>query len=63
MFTKLFKLLLPIAILNLGPAALAQTEAIPFLDDTVVQQINLTVGAGDWASLLQNDKSRTYYGA
>jgi uncharacterized protein (TIGR03437 family) len=63
MFIKLFKLLLPIAILNLGPAALAQTEAIPFLDDTVVQQINLTVGAGDWASLLQNDKSRTYYGA
>jgi len=45
------------------PAASAQTQAIPFFDDTVVQQINLTVGASDWASLLQNYESDTYYSA
>lgn len=45
------------------PAALAQSQAIPFFDDTVVQQINLTVDASDWTSLLQNYESDTYYGA
>jgi uncharacterized protein (TIGR03437 family) len=45
------------------PAALAQTQAIPFFDDTVIQQINLTVGASDWASLLQNYEADTYYSA
>ncbi|MGA2120223.1 MAG: CotH kinase family protein [Bryobacteraceae bacterium] len=45
------------------PAALAQTEAIPFLNDTVVQQINLTVGASDWTSLLANYEADTYYPA
>jgi len=50
-------------ILAVVPAALAQTQAIPFLDDTVVQQINLTVGASDWASLLQNYEADTYYSA
>ncbi|MGP8246281.1 MAG: CotH kinase family protein [Bryobacteraceae bacterium] len=29
----------------------------------MVQQINLTVGASDWTSLLQNYESDTYYGA
>ena len=43
--------------------ASAQTEAIPFFDDTVVQQINLSVGASDWANLLQNYESDTYYSA
>jgi uncharacterized protein (TIGR03437 family) len=63
MFIKRLKFLLPILVLYLGPAALAQTEANPFLDDAVVQQITLTVGASDWASLLQSDKSHTYYSA
>jgi hypothetical protein len=63
MFNKPFKFLLLIGILDLAPPALAQTEANPFFDDTVVQRINLTVGASDWASLLQNYKSDTYYSA
>jgi uncharacterized protein (TIGR03437 family) len=50
-------------VFAVAPAALAQTQAIPFFDDTVVQQINLTVGASDWASLLQNYESETYYSA
>ena len=50
-------------ILVFTPAALAQTQAIPFFDDTVVQKINLTVGASDWASLLQNYEADTYYSA
>ncbi|MGO9128249.1 MAG: CotH kinase family protein [Bryobacteraceae bacterium] len=50
-------------LLAVVPAARAQTEAIPFFDDTVVQQVNLTVGASDWATLLQNYESDTYYGA
>jgi uncharacterized protein (TIGR03437 family) len=45
------------------PAAMAQTQAIPFFDDTVVQQINLTVGGSDWSSLLQNYEADTYYSA
>jgi uncharacterized protein (TIGR03437 family) len=63
MLTKLSKFLLLIGILDLAPAALAQTEANPFFDDTVVQQINLTVGASDWTSLLLNYEADTYYGA
>jgi uncharacterized protein (TIGR03437 family) len=50
-------------ILAFVPAAWAQTQAIPFLDDTVVQRIDLAVGASDWASLLQNYESDTYYSA
>jgi len=50
-------------ILAVVPAAMAQIQAIPFLDDSVVQQINLTVGASDWASLLQNYESDNYYSA
>ncbi len=45
------------------PAAFAQTQAIPFFDDTVVQRVDLAVGASDWASLLQNYESDTYYSA
>jgi len=63
MFTKIFRLLVLISILDLATVALAQTEASQLFDDTVVQQINLTVGASDWASLLQNYKADTYYGA
>jgi uncharacterized protein (TIGR03437 family) len=63
MLTKLCKFLFLIGILDLTSAALAQTAANRFFDDTVVQQINLEVGASDWATLLQNDKSDTYYSA
>src|ERR1700689_1593184 len=63
MLTKLSKFLLLIGILDLAPAALAQTEANPFFDDTVVQQINLPGGASDWTSLLLNYEADTYYGA
>jgi uncharacterized protein (TIGR03437 family) len=45
------------------PVAVAQTQAIPFFDDTAIQQVNLTVGASDWASLLQNYEADTYYSA
>jgi uncharacterized protein (TIGR03437 family) len=66
MFLKLFRLfrffVLP-GILGLGSVTFAQTSANPFFDDTVVQQINLTVAPGDWASLLANDQSDTYYSA
>ena len=50
-------------MLAVVPAVFAQTQAIPFLDDTVVQRIDLSVGASDWASLLQNYESDTYYSA
>jgi uncharacterized protein (TIGR03437 family) len=50
-------------IFTVVSAAMAQTQAIPFFDDTVIQQINLTVGASDWASLLQNYEADTYYSA
>ena len=63
MFIKLSTLLLLIGILDLTPAASAQTEANPFFDDTVVHRIDLTVGASDWVSLLQNYEADTYYGA
>src|SRR5580698_5543528 len=63
MLVKLFHLLLLISVLNLTPAALAQSAANPFFDDSVVQQINLTVGASDWTSLLQNYGSDNYYSA
>jgi spore coat protein CotH len=52
-----------VGYLMVVPAALAQTEAIPFLNDSVVQQIHLTVGASDWASLLANYEADTYYPA
>jgi uncharacterized protein (TIGR03437 family) len=51
-----------VGILAVLPAAFAQTQAIPFFDDTVVQQVNLTVGASDWGSLLANE-SDNYYSA
>jgi len=63
MFVKISKLLCLIGYLALAEAALAQSQANPFLDDTVVQQINLTVGASDWATLLQDYQSDNYYSA
>ena len=41
----------------------AQVEAVPFLDDSTVTQINLTVAPDDWATLLQNYEADTYYHA
>jgi uncharacterized protein (TIGR03437 family) len=63
MVTKLFKFFLLISFLSLAPVTLAQSQANPFFDDTVIQQINLTVAPSDWASLLQNYESDTYYSA
>jgi len=63
MFVKIRAFFQLAGILAVAPAALAQTEAIPFFNDTVVQQINLTVGESDWASLLQNYEADTYYSA
>ena len=44
-------------------AATAQEQANPFLDDTQIHRIDLTVGSGDWSSLLQNYTADTYYSA
>ena len=41
----------------------AQVQALPFLDDSVIQQINLTIAPSDWATLLQNYEDDTYYHA
>jgi len=38
-------------------------EVLPYLDDATIHQVNLTVAAGDWASLLQNYQQDTYYQA
>jgi uncharacterized protein (TIGR03437 family) len=43
--------------------ASAQVLAIPFLDDSTVQVINLTMASGDWAALQQNYLLDTYYRA
>ncbi len=41
----------------------AQVQANPFLDDTTVQVINLTMDPNDWATLQQNYLLDTYYHA
>ena len=43
--------------------AFAQVLANPFLDDSTVQVINLTMAANDWAALQQNYLLNTYYHA
>ena len=40
-----------------------QTQAIPFMDDSQVQIINLTMDPIDWATLQQNYQQNTYYHA
>lgn len=40
-----------------------QTQAIPFLDDSQVQAINLTMDPSDWATLQQDYQQNTYYHA
>jgi len=51
------------AVIFLSSTALAQAQINQFIDDTVVQQISLTVNPTDWATLLQNYESDTYYHA
>src|ERR1700685_2363559 len=52
------------ALLLFASAALGQTpQTNQFIDDTVVQQIGLTVNPTDWASFLQNYEDNTYYHA
>jgi uncharacterized protein (TIGR03437 family) len=45
------------------PEAVAQTAANTFFDDNVVQVINVSINPSDWATLLQNYLSNTYYPA
>jgi uncharacterized protein (TIGR03437 family) len=63
MSSKRRTLFLLISFLAAAPSALTQSQAVPFLDDTVIQQINFTVNAGDWTKLLQNYTDNTYYHA
>jgi hypothetical protein len=62
-FMRYYPFLLLLMIASANSAGNAQTQAIPFLDDTVVQQIDLTVAPADWATLLQNYEASTYYSA
>jgi spore coat protein CotH len=39
----------------------AQPELNQFIDDTQIQDVWLTLSPNDWATLLQNDESNTYY--
>jgi len=41
----------------------AQTQAIPFFDDSQVQVINLTMDPNDWTTLQQNYEQNSYYHA
>ncbi|MGA9628116.1 MAG: hypothetical protein WBQ65_26825, partial [Bryobacteraceae bacterium] len=43
--------------------AFGQVQANPFLDDSTVQVINLTMDPNDWATLQQNYLLDTYYHA
>lgn len=53
-----------IAILALCATRLrAQSASNAFFDDTVVQQISLTIDSNDWATLLANYLDNTYYHA
>lgn len=56
-------LLLTAAVLLPATKAAAQTQAIPFLDDSTVQIINLTMDPLDWALLEQYYELDTYYRA
>ncbi|MGA3186335.1 MAG: CotH kinase family protein [Bryobacteraceae bacterium] len=51
------------SIFLLAGAAWGQPQINQFIDDTVVQQISLTVDPTDWAAFLQNYLSDTYYHA
>jgi uncharacterized protein (TIGR03437 family) len=50
-------------LLLLSGAAFGQPLVNQFIDDTVVQQISLTVNPTDWANFLANYESDTYYHA
>jgi uncharacterized protein (TIGR03437 family) len=51
------------AVLLLVSTAWGQPQLNQFIDDTVVQQISLTVDPTDWATFLQNYEDSTYYHA
>jgi uncharacterized protein (TIGR03437 family) len=51
------------AIVATCATASAQVQANPFLDDSTVQVINLTMDPNDWATLQQNYLLDTYYHA
>jgi uncharacterized protein (TIGR03437 family) len=51
------------AVVLLASTAFAQSQLNQFIDDTVVQQISLTVDPTDWATFLQNYTDNTYYHA
>ena len=46
-----------------APQMRAQSASNAFFDDTVVQQISLTVNSDDWSALLANYLDNTYYHA
>jgi uncharacterized protein (TIGR03437 family) len=56
-------LLLTAAVILTAAKAEAQTQAIPFFDDSTVQIINLTMDPVDWALLQQYYELDTYYHA
>jgi uncharacterized protein (TIGR03437 family) len=56
-------MLLAGAVVATCATASAQVQANPFLDDSTVQVINLTVKPKDWATLQQNYLLDTYYHA
>jgi uncharacterized protein (TIGR03437 family) len=47
----------------MGRVSFAQPQLNQFIDDTVVQQIALTVAPADWAAFLLNYEDSTYYHA
>jgi uncharacterized protein (TIGR03437 family) len=51
------------AVLLLASTTFAQPPINQFIDDTVVQQISLTVNPTDWEAFLQNYEDDTYYHA
>lgn len=51
------------AVVFIATVGFAQQNINLLIDDTVVQQISLTVNPTDWASFLQNYESDTYYHA
>ena len=53
--------LLAVTAVMLAGVASAQTQADPFLDDSTVQTINLTMDPFDWALLQQYYQLDTYY--
>jgi uncharacterized protein (TIGR03437 family) len=60
---KFLAVLAAATVILLSRPCLAQTLANPFLDDSQVQTINLTMAPSDWATLQANYLLDTYYAA